>query len=248
MPDSPSDALYPAIVRHYKDLITTGKLGPDEKLPSVEDNVKRFGVAQKTAHKAYVALREAGLVYSTPQGTFVARPMSFVTPSALVLRELSQELQPSQEETTHLTAGVVTDAPGYVLAYWDLPKGSGVGRRESVVSYRDKKRLIVSWHPPHIVALCPQLVANPAQVIHGGTLRLAVDRMGHQNHLFSGTDYMRARAAYTREARLLGIRAGAPILAIVGERRDGQGVIEIVECVYPEHTVVEYQWVWQRQR
>ena len=250
MPDPASNpALHPAITAHYMELITTGKLGPDHRLPPIERVAGEFHVSRATVNKAYKALVEAGVAYSTPQGTFVREPTCAVTPTALALRELSQGLvRPWQEETTHLTAGMVTDAPGYVLALWGLPDGTPVGRRESVLTYRGTRRLIVSWHPPHIVAECQELVADPPQIIEDGTLHLAVDRLGHWDHLFSGRDYIRARGAYEREARLLDVPVDDPVLAVVGDRRDGKGVLELVETVYPRDTVIEYKWVWQRQR
>lgn len=243
-------ARHPEIAQYYRTLIGTGEMGPDEKLPPISKIAEAFGVSPATANKAIKTLVDEELVRSTPTGTFVSPPIYSVSPSNRAFRELNQG-QPWrwQEIPETLTAGTITDAPGYVLALWGLEEGTEIGRREAVYTYRGvTEELIVSWHPPHIIAQVPELTADPPQLLERGTLSLVVDRLERRDQMISGKDVMRARRANAREAGLLHIAEGDPVLAVVGDRRDGHGVIEYVECVYPEHKILQYMWTWQRQR
>jgi DNA-binding GntR family transcriptional regulator len=241
-------ARHPEIAQYYRSLITSGEMGPDEKLPPISKIAEAFKVAPATANKAIKTLVDEELVRSTPAGTFVSPPVYSISPANRATNELNQgEGLRWQEVPETLTAGMVDDAPGYVLAMWGLEDGTPIGRREAVYTYRGvTEELVVSWHPPHIVAQCPELIEP--EIIQHGTLHLAVDRLGRWDQLISGKDAMRGRRANAREAGLLHIAEGDPVLAVVGDRHDGHGMIEYVECVYPEHKILQYVWTWQRQR
>ena len=55
-----------------REQITSGKLKPGDRLPSIIALSQEYDVAHTTARKALVALQEEGLVASSPMGTFVA--------------------------------------------------------------------------------------------------------------------------------------------------------------------------------
>lgn len=61
------------IYRQFRGLIVSGQLGANERLPTVRQTARDFGVAQGTAAKAYKMLEQDGLVVSrTAAGTRVA--------------------------------------------------------------------------------------------------------------------------------------------------------------------------------
>jgi GntR family transcriptional regulator len=60
------------IARIYRDRIASGELRPGDRLPSIRSISQEYGVATTTAQKVLEALRDEGLVVTSPMGTFVA--------------------------------------------------------------------------------------------------------------------------------------------------------------------------------
>ena len=58
--------LYEQIVDNVKNLILTGELMPDDKLPSVRSLAKELGINPNTIQKAYSELERAGVIMSLP--------------------------------------------------------------------------------------------------------------------------------------------------------------------------------------
>jgi DNA-binding GntR family transcriptional regulator len=54
--------------------IESGKLPPGSRLPSIVSLAQQYEVALTTVRKALDALKEQGLVVTSPMGTFVAEP------------------------------------------------------------------------------------------------------------------------------------------------------------------------------
>ena len=235
-------ARHPEIAEHFRRLIVTGAMGPGERLPSMAAIAEQFTVSPATANKAIKTLVDEKLVISNSAGTRVAPPVYSITPAGRATRSLNQKQPLRYEEIARITFAGMASAPGYVTGMFGLEEGTQVGRREAVYTYRGEvEELIVSWHPPRIVEACPELIIS--EPIRIGTLALVVQRLGHEG-IIGGSEFQRARGADEREAELLGLQVGAPVLAVVGDRRDGTGVLEYVECVYPPHKVTEYHWTW----
>lgn len=86
------------ITELFRGAIRSGALGDGEKLPTVRQTARDFGVAQATAAKAYRALEGEGLVVTrTAAGTRVApgasRAPQAVIERARALLEASEEAQ-----------------------------------------------------------------------------------------------------------------------------------------------------------
>lgn len=65
--------IYEQLFNGIAQLISSGKLRPDEKLPAVREVAKQFGVNPNTVQKSYVLLEQAGLIYSVPaKGSYVS--------------------------------------------------------------------------------------------------------------------------------------------------------------------------------
>lgn len=66
-------SIYEQVIDNLKELIMTGTLPTDEKLPSVRELSKKITVNPNTVQKAYRELERQGYVYTTSGvGTFVA--------------------------------------------------------------------------------------------------------------------------------------------------------------------------------
>ena len=60
------------IYARLREQIDSGELAPGDRLPSITDLSKGYGVALTTARKALDRLKADGLVVTSPMGTFVA--------------------------------------------------------------------------------------------------------------------------------------------------------------------------------
>ncbi|MDR2531801.1 MAG: GntR family transcriptional regulator [Oscillospiraceae bacterium] len=65
--------IYEQLCRRITELISTGVMQKDEKLPAVREVAKQLGVNPNTVQKAYHALEQQGLIYSVPaKGSYVS--------------------------------------------------------------------------------------------------------------------------------------------------------------------------------
>jgi DNA-binding GntR family transcriptional regulator len=60
------------IAQIFRDRIASGDLAPGDRLPSIRSISQQYEVATTTAQKVLEALRNEGLVVTSPMGTFVA--------------------------------------------------------------------------------------------------------------------------------------------------------------------------------
>lgn len=56
----------------YRDRIESGEMAAGDRLPSIRSISQEYEVATTTAQKVLEALRDEGLVVTSPMGTFVA--------------------------------------------------------------------------------------------------------------------------------------------------------------------------------
>lgn len=78
-------SIYEQVVDNLKELIITGVISPEDKLPSVRDLSKSLTVNPNTIQKAYRSLEFQGYIYTvTGLGTFALKPDSNKVDEALV--------------------------------------------------------------------------------------------------------------------------------------------------------------------
>jgi len=65
--------IYEQLCARITELISTGVMQKDEKLPPVREVAKQLGVNPNTVQKAYHTLEQQGLIYSVPaKGSYVS--------------------------------------------------------------------------------------------------------------------------------------------------------------------------------
>ncbi|MCL2638514.1 MAG: GntR family transcriptional regulator [Oscillospiraceae bacterium] len=65
--------IYEQLCGRITELISTGVMQKDEKLPAVREVAKQLGVNPNTVQKAYTILEQRGLIYSVPaKGSYVS--------------------------------------------------------------------------------------------------------------------------------------------------------------------------------
>ena len=75
--------LYIKLYNHYKELIISGSLPADSKLPSVRRCAQEFGISKTTVETAYQQLTCEGYIQSRPQSGFYVSNIDFTKASFL---------------------------------------------------------------------------------------------------------------------------------------------------------------------
>ncbi len=66
---------YAQLARQLRDAITSGEIGPDEPLPSIQHIVGETGLAVGTVRRAIGVLADEGYAYTVPgRGTYARKP------------------------------------------------------------------------------------------------------------------------------------------------------------------------------
>lgn len=95
-------SIYEQVVDNLKELIISGVLSEDEKLPSVRELSKTLTVNPNTVQKAYRELEHQNYVYTTQGlGTFVAG-RSGAAPDTAKLMEIKSQLRSGIKELQYL--------------------------------------------------------------------------------------------------------------------------------------------------
>jgi GntR family transcriptional regulator len=228
---------YVQIADRYRREIIDGTREAGARLPTIAEIAKEYNVATATAAKAITQLQVEGLVYSSPQGTFVVDTRSASAPHDRLRRVRTTGRAEGTAESVRIISAGIVRPPRYVselLATGD----EEVVRREWVTLNRSKAAMLsVSWFSPHAIRdLLTELVSDDPTSVQ--MIEQAVAR-----RLSTARDYYEARECDDREARHLGIRIGAPVLAgtYLWHDRDG-AVIEYGEYVIPPGKVITYEY------
>jgi GntR family transcriptional regulator len=180
-------------------------LQPDDPLPSDSQLCTQFGVSRMTARNAVARLAQEGIVYRVPgRGTFVAR--------APLHRQASNLLSFSDE----------------MRRKGRLPSSRRLGQRLRRATANERARLRLSQEAEVVVLTRLRLADGEPVALEGavlsadvvealqsldpndGSLHRALVEFGRVPT--AGTASIGAAAASAREAKLLQIRAGAPLL------------------------------------
>jgi GntR family transcriptional regulator len=184
-------------------------LRPGERLPSDAELCARFGVSRMTARNAMERLAADGLIRREPgRGSFVAQPVAHRRANRLMT--FTQEMRRTgRAPASRLLTRVVRPATPAEAA------SLAIDPREPIVHLR-RLRLAddqpIALESAVLVAACTDAVMA-ADLAHG-SLHEALARAGFV--LRRGTGTIGAVKATSEDARLLGIRAGDPLLV---ERR-----------------------------
>ena len=222
---TPAPPHYRQIERSLRARIAAAS--PGERLPSDAELCAEFGVSRMTARHAMQRLAEDGLITREPgRGSFVATPPTYRRTNRLMT--FSQEMRrqgriPSSRVLTRVIR------PSSAAESADL----GIPARQPVVHLRRVRQ--ADGEPMALETAI--LIGSTADAVMGadlahGSLHEALGQAGIALHRGTGT--ISAAAASAEEARLLGIRAGDPLLV---ERRvivDRHGRrVESTESRYP---------------
>lgn len=229
---------YVQVTNHYRDLIMNGDLRPGERLPTISAIAEEWGVARATASKAVGQLQVEGLIYTSPQGSFVGDPFGTSRTPRDRITTKAPHRPGSNGETITVTAAEIVDAPPYVADLLGVEPRTQIIRREEIVSCGGRARaLTVDWIPADRETGAELLERKP---IEGGPIALIERTTGH--HVVHGRDYVRGRACDGREADALRLPVGSPILAGTHVWSDDDTVLLYGEWCLPPDQVISYEY------
>jgi DNA-binding GntR family transcriptional regulator len=232
-----SSPLHRQIYDHIAAKIAAGEPGyrPGDKLPSIRETARSWGVAVQAAQQAYALLASARLTEARDRSaTLVAQPRNVLGPQQRLRRA-------SAGESVFVRAAELIPVPAYVRPILGLsPVVSHVIRREWVTGDSTGIFMLsVSWVPPHYASLAPELLrAGPLP----GDVTAAVLLAGRgAGQLTWGRAAREARRVLDddREARLLGLPANGCVLAETYVWEAGETALEYGEFIVRQGRVIQ---------
>jgi GntR family transcriptional regulator len=232
---------YTEIADHYRAAILSGELAPGDKLPSNRDLAGTWQTTAATVTRALSSLQVEGFIRTTPRGTFVADvPPVTMSPRDRLGHVSRVRSALADGESVMVTSATLLVPPVYVAELFGLEPGDQVVRREWTMGRgQARTQFGVTWYPAQFAAMVPDLLST-APGRHGGVLARVMEATGRTpNH---GRDDMHGREADAREASHLGVRVGAPILAMAWRYSDDGGVMEYGEVCLPARLTIGYEY------
>jgi GntR family transcriptional regulator len=241
----PNEHIAEVIRRQIRD----GELTPGHRIPSVRELAERHGVAANTVRNALSWLRIEGYITTTQRGSWVAdTPTTATAPRDILARAHRTGSTAAAGETKRVLSGALVVPPMYVAELYDQDPGEQLLRREYVTGTGPTRTaLCVDWYRAALAEAVPELLSTaPGQRTpdHPGAgndiLALIAERTGRR--VTRGRDAMHARTADHREATRLAVAVGAPVLAVVHEWSDADGLIVYGERVMPARLTIGYEY------
>jgi GntR family transcriptional regulator, N-acetylglucosamine utilization regulator len=202
--------LYHQLKQWLANRILAGELRPGTQLPDELEICGRLGVSRGVVRQALAELSREGLIQRhRGRGTFVSMPKTAV---GLIggLRGLADDaaLRGQRVDSRVLSLAEVpaTEAVGASL---NLQPGEPVVELERLRSLDGELQVLVVTYLPAV--LVPGLVHRD---LNGSTSLYRVLREEYELPIVSGLRRVEATVAGARQARLLGIRKGAPLLSL----------------------------------
>jgi GntR family transcriptional regulator len=204
-----SRAIRDTVEQRVKELIASGQLGEDGRLPAERDLAEQFGVSRTTVRQVLDRLEHEGSVYrrrGRTGGTFVSRPrvdIDFGYLAGIPAYLRAQGFRPG----AHVVSARMIPADDTTASALRIPAGTLV---YEVVRIRLADEVRISLENARIpVSLAPDLLAQP---LDDSIYDLLVNRYGVT--CIKAVERMVAVLADAEQSQLLGIKIGDPLMAI----------------------------------
>jgi GntR family transcriptional regulator len=229
------------IIDHYRDLLTRRTDMYGDRLPSIRAIAKEFGVSPTTVQKAMRALQAEGLVLALDregyQATYRVHDLATLRVPVAGTR-LRGEVY-AEGDLMEITSAAMTRTDPDAADRLGIATGDKAVCRRGLV--RREGRIIrmgVSWFPPRLAELVPELLlaesSSPGSVarieaVTGRGTWLTVDEFGVD---VTGPLHFTA----------FGFPEGAPVLVRTTVRHDGEMVIEYGTTYFPRNINLRYEY------
>jgi GntR family transcriptional regulator len=208
---------YAQLAAILRNAISDGDWPPGFALPSEADLCAMFGLSRTAVRQALAELAAEGLLHKEKgRGSFVRGPRA-----GFVVQEIRGFFEEMREQgravsTEVLDLSTVVAAPDYA-ALLDVPTGSDLIRIERLRSADGEAILLVETllPSPRFKTILDEDLTTVSLYAHLRALHDVVPSGGHR--------VVEAVAAERRAARLLGVRAGSPLLRLRSVNVDQTG-------------------------
>ena len=229
-------AKHERIAAHYRRAITSGKLRPGEKMPTLERVRKTHDCSINVATAAFQVLKREGLIIARPgSGTTVAPRTEIATPSGADRADRRAagggNYAPGETSTGH-TARMWTCDDADIAALLGIHPGTDIVIRQR--QNRDASGRVTWYNTSYTharIAIDVPEILNPAP-LHGGWPDMYFERTGRK--ITRGPQLRTARLATNPELDGLEITAfggGVPVLVKRVVWRDIDGPVDVWEDV-----------------
>jgi GntR family transcriptional regulator len=220
------------IARDLEEQITSGELGPGDRLPSESELSRIYGVSRMTVRQALAWLENGTLVSRVHgSGTFAQEP---IRRSGDVLGSFHEELGLRADEVDTRVVATESETPPVVVAgQLALGVNQVAVRFDRIRSVR--KRAISfqqAWVP---LLIDPGLVR--AELIEGSIYKTLQERTGIE--IKRATQEVTASAATAEVAAILGCAEGSPLISVArtSYSADGDPVVAAHSWTLPEFSL-----------
>lgn len=219
--------LYTQLKERIWEMVESGQLKPGDQVPSERELCERYSISRMTCRQALNDLVTEGLLYRMQgRGTFVSSPK--VTQELLSLTGFTEDMlsRGLVPETRVLTVEVVP-ASKKVAAYMNLAMGERVIRLERLRLAGGQPMCLEQGHLPE--SRVPAL--EKRRDLDGSLYRLLAGV--YDLRLARAHETLEAVAAREREAEVLEVAAGSPLLLLERVTWDAEGgAVEYVRSFY----------------
>jgi len=190
-----------------QEQIQRGAWKPGDLVPGEPDLCRQFGVSRTTVRQALAELTHVGLVVREQgRGTFVAPPKLTESAAQRLSGFYEDMVSLGHQPVSRVLKQAVIRADQEVAARLDLPPGEGVVEIERLRFVQDEPVVLTTTYLPQ--ALCPGL--KDADLTRRSLYEYLETVCGLS--LVRGRRTIEAVAANSRQASLLRIRKGAPLI------------------------------------
>ena len=218
--------LYHRIKTAIRQAIEEGKLRPGDQLPPERALVEQYHVSRITIRQALGELAQEGLLTRQQgRGTFVtpqklAQPLMFLTGFTEELAE--RGIKPA----VRVIAVRTIAPPPEVAGYLHLPAGEKVVFVERILSTDSRPLLLDTRYLPSHLG-----ISLPSALLMRQSIYSLLEQAGFRP--FAADQTIEAVAAGTREAKLLDVKTGTPLLLIKRVTVDDTGApLEYATATY----------------
>jgi GntR family transcriptional regulator len=223
---------------HLREVISSGRLGEGDQLPSETQLVEHYGVTRTTAREALAVLKAEGLVVSEHGRG------SYVRPRPKVRRLASDRFARRHREAGKAAFVAEVEAAGsspsvdQIRVTEERPSADVAGRlglsgREKVVVRR--RRYLIDGHPVELAtSFIPASLAKGTPIAEPNTgpggIYARIEELGHRLDRYA--EEVRARMPLPDEARALALPPGVPVFHLVRTAYDTDGrAVEVCDTV-----------------
>lgn len=127
--------VYIQLYNHFRNMILSGAMPSDSKLPSIRKCTEIYSVSKTTVEAAYVQLEAEGCIYSVPQSGFYVSKMSDFIPHGEELESIEDSAKSGKMEYDFTSSAA--DSESFKFNLWQRYVKSALRTESRLLDYGD---------------------------------------------------------------------------------------------------------------